>query len=421
MGVMAMKQRFLTSASVCIGMFSAGCGSIETPAFLKRSEPDSTASQAATSQQTSAQQTELQQAGQPKAAGQGRANSDGDKNGDNRTAGGAKIITGVAPKASVMLEKECPNIVQPYSMTGTTETIVAYTAAQGKIYWEKVMGQAAQSATITPVKGSGISASTRLAAKQLNWLPMAAEVMYGERSHAKETRLLERDSKQGKKFYPVADKILKEVLDSVGQPYDYQFKLFILREGTRNASSRPGGFLYVDKGLLEKPSYHPKAYFAIAHEVAHVLQRHETFELQSMIVDSFSIEDDLKKAIATAGSNPEAVVSSVKIGKDQFIRHHIDQELQADSCATRLLSRVYPDRQQLEKSLNVFISDLPKMLPVAAPPPAASAAERLAATVHEVVQNPINVHPNSTERVENLRKMYSAVSSKEPGAAAKSR
>lgn len=387
---MAILSRFiLRTVPRSVGLASgwavllAGCGSVEMPAMLKSPAAVPAKDLSATPPPTTTV--------------------------DSPLSAGDKRITSVAPKASIMLEKECPTIVQPYTLTANASTIGAFILKQGTDIVANSLEKAAGTGQVVPVQNSKISASSKLAAKQLNWLPMTAEVMYGERSHKTETRLLDRDSKQGKKVYPIADAMLKEVLDNVGQAHAYAFKLFILREPSRNALSRPGGYLYVDKGLLDNPVHHPKAYFAIAHEVSHVLQRHETFELQSMIIDTFSVEDDMKKAIAEIGSNPAAVVSRVSVGKNMFIRHHMDQELQADACATRLLSRVFPARQQLEKSLNAFIMDLPKAGPALPSPAPVSAAERLAASVYDIVDKPVNVHPNSTERVTNLKKMYAVV------------
>lgn len=321
-----------------------------------------------------------------------------------------KEITSVAPMASVMLEKQCPNIVQPYRLADASATVALFSAKEGAADMGSALANALRTGHLSPAShGDTISASTRLAAKQLNWLPMDVETMYGERAHREESQLLTRQSKLGKKYYPIADKILEEVLAKIGAPSDYQFKLFIEKSSDRNAMSRPGGYLYVDKGLLDEEGAHPKAYFAIAHEIAHVLQRHETFELQSMVVDSFSIGADMQKTILSARANPEAVLSRVKVGKNMFIRHHIDQELQADSCATRLLSRVFSDRRELEDALNGFLKDLPKTPPAAPAPRPATDAERLTASVHEVVDKPIDVHPSSAEREANLRAMYSAV------------
>jgi predicted Zn-dependent protease len=238
---------------------------------------------------------------------------------------------------------------------------------------------------------------------------MNAEVLYGERLHAEETNLLDRDSRLGKKHYPTADRMLQESLSKIGEPHDYEFKVFILKNSTRNAVARPGGFLYIDQGLIEDPAGHPKAYFAFAHEVAHVLQRHETKELQSMIVDSISSRDELVKTIFGVKKDPRIIFTHVKAKKNLFTRHHVDQELQADSCAAKLLSRVFPDLRSLANSLNAFLKDLPAPERTQPQPPPKSETDKLAATVHDIVDTPINRHPSSEERYRNLRAIYNEI------------
>lgn len=326
-----------------------------------------------------------------------------------------KEITKVAPRASVVLDKNCPDIVQPYKLTDNLMSLGLFGAKAAAADFGKQIG-----ALFTPGKapvntavGSGISASTKLAAKQLNWLPMRAEVAFGQRSHKQETAILDRDSKLGNKYYPIADKMLEEVLAGVGQPHDYAFKLFILKNSTRNAIARPGGFLYLDQGLLDNPAQRPKAYFALAHEVAHVLQRHETKELQSTVVDSISLKDDLFKTISSAKSDPNAILAHLKVEKNRFTQHHIDQELQADSCAVRLLSRALPDQKALATSLNAFLNDLSKPERKPPLPPPQSDEEKLTRSLHEIVDTPVKRHPNNEERQQNLRSIYAEIA---PGA-----
>lgn len=347
-----------------------------------------------------------------------------------------KEITKVSARASVVLDKNCPDIVQPYTVTDNLASLGLFGVKEalgdlGKRFESAFAGkpnapQPGSQSNLRPssressVRQSGsqqsgqIAASTKLAAKQLNWLPMPAEVAYGERLHQEEVAILERDSKLGQKYYPVADKMLGEILSSIGQPHEYEFKLFILKNSTRNATARPGGFLYVDQGLVDDPAQRPKAYFALAHEVAHVLQRHETKELQSYVVDSISVKEDLVKVITSSKSDPRAIVNSVKVQKNQFTKHHVDQELQSDSCAARLLSRALPDQKALAASLNAFLNDLPKPERAAPQAPPQSDAEKLARSVHEIVDSPVKRHPSSQERVQNLRSIYAEIISGAP-------
>jgi len=308
--------------------------------------------------------------------------------------------------ALVVADQNCPLIVQPYDMTGNalvlgTQAVKNGISVAGKKVWNKLYPKKAEA-----VDTKGISADARLTAKRLNWLPMQTEVLYGERAHAQETKILARESKQGKKLYPVADTLLSNILAGVGEPYDYEFKLFILKNATRNAVARPGGFLYIDQGLLDDKPPFRKANFALAHEIAHVLQRHETKELQSMVVDSFTAADQMKKAIAKAKEEPGALLDNIKVGKDIYSRHHADQELQADSCAARLLSTVYPEPRDLAGTLDAFLKELPPVRVVIPETAPQTKEAELAATAHTIVATPADRHPDTNERRRNLDDIY---------------
>ena len=134
----------------------------------------------------------------------------------------------------------------------------------------------------------------------------------------------------------------------------------------------------------------------------------------AMIADAISVKDDLLKTISSAKSDPNAILARVKAEKNQFTQHHVDQELQADSCATRLLSRALPDQQAVANSLNAFLKDLSP--PATTPPqtPATSDAEKLGQSVHDVVNSPIKRHPNTQERLQNLRAIYAEIASSAP-------
>ena len=319
----------------------------------------------------------------------------------------------------VVLDKHCQQMVEPF---GFTETLTQLAIDKAKGWLGKL------DIPLLGAKPEDALTDIRLKAKRSNWLPMKTEVLYGERLHAQETNILSRDSRIGKRLYPVADAMFADIMAKIGEQHPYNFQLFILKNSSRNAIARPGGFLYVDQGLLDDEEQWPKAHFAIAHEVAHVLQRHETRELQGLIVDSFGTAADIKKAIAKSAKDPEAVLANVKVGKDSYTRHHADQELQADSCSARLLSRVYTERGELAQALDAFLNDLSPMdtepIPAVAATDAPAAtddasdtlltkdakkikdAAQLAKLSHSIVTEPAARHPNTKERTENLKAMH---------------
>jgi len=324
-----------------------------------------------------------------------------------------KEITGTAPKALVVLDRHCPQLVQPYKLSDNAATLAIFGA---KETLTDVLKRAPPGFTgLAPRSGGApqpalsgeVSASMRAAAKQLNWLPMPAEVAYGQRLHEQQTLVLERDSRLGRQHYPTADRLLQQLLAGVGQPHEYKFRLYILKSSGRNAMALPGGFLYIDQGLVDTPAALPKAQFALAHEIAHVLQRHETKELQSVVVDSIQSRQDLARVMTVTRNDPNALFAFVKAEKNRYTQHHVDQELQADSCAVRLLSRVLPDRAALAESINVFMKDLPP--PTAAPKPATNAGP-----LAGIVDSPLKRHPTTNERLQNLRAIYADVTASPP-------
>lgn len=314
-------------------------------------------------------------------------------------------------RASVVLDRNCPVVVKPFEVSDSAAEVgrAMTTGLVGTVTgW---LGRVVGGGNATLGAGDALTAG-KLAAKHANWMPMEAEVAYGERQHAQqEDDIVDRTTKPGQRVYPTADRMLAEILAAVPEPHAYQFRLFVMKTSSRNALALPGGFVYVDSGLLSDPAFRPKAYFAIAHEIAHVLQRHETMELQSNAIDTVTSGTELIGLLRNVGSNPNAVVDHVQIEKNRFTQHHVDEELQADSCAARLLARTLPDAA-LAESLRTFLADLPPVDPVTPPAaPPTNNAERLAQSVDQIVDTPVKRHPTSAERTANLREMYAEVTS----------
>jgi hypothetical protein len=388
-----------TSVLVLHLSFASAAYPIEMPGFLKGILGGGKPSQDAPAADDPGTAAET-----PEARG-GSTDESGRKGPDAGGRGSSEVrikeLKGGVKKASVVLDQHCPQIVQPYALTDNAASVLKFAV-------QKVLDFFSRAGELD------LLASVKVAAKQLNWLPMRAEVFYGEKMHAEETDILERETKLGRQHYPVADKMMAEVLAAVGEAHEYDFKLFILKKPTRNAVARPGGYIYLDQGLLDAPSQRPKAYFALAHEVSHVLERHETKELQSMIIDSIQTRSEIGKILSGVRGDPTVILSYVKMQKDLFTKHHVDQELQSDSCAARVLSRVFPEQKQLAASVAAFLKDLPKPTADTVNPPPQTYVEKLAATATGIVNDPIGRHPTTQQRYDNLRQIQSDIIGKPP-------
>ncbi len=122
----------------------------------------------------------------------------------------------------------------------------------------------------------------------------------------------------GKKIAAVSDR--KEI--------DYYFQ--VLDDDTVNAVSLPGGYVYVNSGLLDKVANDDELACVLAHEVGHIVARHSIKKLQAM--QSYSI---LRLLVAVAPGTGE-VGSAADAAFLQFLLGYSrEDELLADQLGAR--------------------------------------------------------------------------------------
>ena len=127
----------------------------------------------------------------------------------------------------------------------------------------------------------------------------------------------------GKKIAAVSDR--KEI--------DYHFR--VLEDDAVNAVSLPGGYVYVNSGLLDKVANDDELACILAHEVGHIVARHSIKKLQAM--QSYSI---LRLLVAVAPARTIAGTAEVSNAADaafaQFLLGYGRQdELLADQLGAR--------------------------------------------------------------------------------------
>jgi Zn-dependent protease with chaperone function len=147
----------------------------------------------------------------------------------------------------------------------------------------------------------------------------------------------------------------------------------------------------------------------LAHEISHVLRRHETRIAQSRVIDTISLTgatSDLVAALRDPTAISAGVLKTAAAGHKSFRQHYGDQELQADSCAVRVLSAALPIAE-VDAAVQSFIAILPADVPAAAALPSSSrGAPRGSGSLDDLVvevSRPVDRHPTSRERVDNLK------------------
>lgn len=92
------------------------------------------------------------------------------------------------------------------------------------------------------------------------------------------------------KFKICKDVKLQERIDRIGQQLvsvcgrkDITYSFIVLKEKEVNAFALPGGYVYVNKGAIEKTDSDDEVAAILAHEVAHITARHSIKRLQASI------------------------------------------------------------------------------------------------------------------------------------------
>jgi MAF protein len=154
----------------------------------------------------------------------------------------------------------------------------------------------------------------------------------------KEVQMGRAISRQVEEKYKLADDpLMQDRVKEIGKKIaavcdrkdiDYEFKM--LKDEGVNAVSLPGGFVYVNSGLVEKVSNDDELAAVLAHEVGHIVARHSIKKLQAMM--GYSLLRILTVAVpqpADVGNAADLAFMEILLGYGR------EDELLSDQLAAR--------------------------------------------------------------------------------------
>jgi len=179
---------------------------------------------------------------------------------------------------------------------------------------------------------SGCSTEYNLATKQ------EEAYMYSTDREVKMGQSIDREVAKDYKF--TEDPLVQKRVEDVGKKIaavcdrrdiDYHFK--VLQDDEVNAVSLPGGYIYVNSGLVEKVDNDDQLAGVLAHEVGHIVARHSIKKLQAMM--SYNILRILTVAVpggaGPVGSAADSAFAELLMGYSR------EDELLADELAARYM------------------------------------------------------------------------------------
>lgn len=154
----------------------------------------------------------------------------------------------------------------------------------------------------------------------------------------KEVQMGQSIAKQVEKVYKGAgDPLMQKRVEDIGKKIaavsdrkDIDYYFTVLDDEEINAFALPGGYVYVNSGLVEKVDNDDELACVLAHEVGHIVARHSIKKLQAM--QAYSV---LRMLVAAVPSSGEVGAASDTAFTEILLGYSREDELLADQLGTR--------------------------------------------------------------------------------------
>jgi predicted Zn-dependent protease len=127
-----------------------------------------------------------------------------------------------------------------------------------------------------------------------------------------------------------------------GPKYPYRFSVADYRE--INAFALPGGPVWVHRGVLQSATSESQVAGVLAHEIAHVAQRHAADQLTKAMIANWGLTV-LGAVLGNTGGAGTAQVAASLLANGVFLKFSRDDEREADAVGVQIMRRAGWDPQ----------------------------------------------------------------------------
>ena len=149
--------------------------------------------------------------------------------------------------------------------------------------------------------------------------------------------------------------------------------VFVINDPRINAFALPGGYIGVNAGLLTSVRNESELAGVLAHELAHVTQRHIARTVEGTQTANLATWAAVLAAILAASANPEVVIAALSVGQAANYQREVNftraHELEADRIGIRTLAQANFDPDavasffvRLEQQSRLYGNQMPEFL-----------------------------------------------------------
>lgn len=188
----------------------------------------------------------------------------------------------------------------------------------------------------------------------------------------------------------VEDAAIRRYINTLGdriqrQPgnRDIPYTFHVVNSDQVNAFAVPGGYVYINRGLIERSENLSELAGVIGHEIGHVEARHSAEMLERMQ----AAQVGLALGSVLLGRQPEGVAgAAVQVGAAAYFSHHSrEDELEADAIAVRLLPGVDIDPRGIGTFFQKLLEDQDR--------------------TPSILEQWFSTHPLTQERIDQVRRL----------------
>ena len=121
-----------------------------------------------------------------------------------------------------------------------------------------------------------------------------------------------------------------------GHKFPYQGK--VVNQSEINAFALPGGPVWINRGVLQAATNESQVAGVLAHEIAHIAQRHAADQLTKVFATNFGL-GVLGAFLGNAGGASTAQMAAGLLANSMFLKFSRDDEREADQVGLRMLVR----------------------------------------------------------------------------------